>query len=181
MRLRPGLPLLALLLALPAAAQAPYAGTQTRPIKALSAEHIADLRAGRGMGLALAAELNGWPGPMHVLELADRLGLDAPQRTRMETLMASMRTDAIVLGESVIAAEGSLDRLFAERRATPEAVTAATASAGQAQAALRALHLRAHLDAAAVLTPAQLERYAVLRGYREGDAAPQHSPSRHRH
>jgi hypothetical protein len=37
----------------------PYAGMQTRPIKALSDQQIADLRAGRGMGLALAAELNG--------------------------------------------------------------------------------------------------------------------------
>ena len=37
----------------------PYAGMQTRQIKALSAEQIADLKAGRGMGLAMAAELNG--------------------------------------------------------------------------------------------------------------------------
>ena len=34
----------------------PYAGLQARPIKALSAEQIADLKAGRGMSLALAAE-----------------------------------------------------------------------------------------------------------------------------
>ena len=49
---------------------APYAGYQQRPIKALSEQQIADLRAGRGMGLALAAELNGYPGPVHVLALA---------------------------------------------------------------------------------------------------------------
>ena len=52
----------------------PYAGLQARPVKALSDQQIADLRAGRGMGLALAAELNGYPGPMHVLELARRWG-----------------------------------------------------------------------------------------------------------
>jgi hypothetical protein len=45
-------------------AQSPYAGMQTRPIKALSAEQVADLKAGRGMGLAMAAELNGYPGPL---------------------------------------------------------------------------------------------------------------------
>ncbi len=49
-----------------AAAQSPYAGMQARPIKALSAEQIADLKAGRGLSLALAAELNGYPGPRHV-------------------------------------------------------------------------------------------------------------------
>ncbi len=56
-------------------AQTPYAGMQTRPIKALSEQQMADLSAGRGMGLALAAELNGYPGPVHVLELADKLNL----------------------------------------------------------------------------------------------------------
>jgi len=53
----------------------PYEGMQARPIKALSAEQIADLRAGRGMSLALAAELNGYPGPRHILELGEQLGL----------------------------------------------------------------------------------------------------------
>ena len=62
-------------------AQTPYAGMQARPIKALSDQQIADLKAGRGMGLALAAELNGYPGPLHVLELADKLDLSAEQRT----------------------------------------------------------------------------------------------------
>ena len=46
-----------------ASAQAPqhYAGLQERPIRALSEQQIADLKAGRGIGLALAAELNGYP------------------------------------------------------------------------------------------------------------------------
>jgi hypothetical protein len=58
-------------------ARQPYAGLEARSIKTLSDQQIGDLRAGRGMGLALAAELNGYPGPMHVLELADALGLSA--------------------------------------------------------------------------------------------------------
>jgi len=66
------------------------AGMQTRPIKALSEQQVADLGAGRGMGLALAAELNGYPGPSHVLELADRLELSADQRARVQTLFDSM-------------------------------------------------------------------------------------------
>src|SRR5215211_9358946 len=64
---------------------ASYAGLQQRAVKALSAEQIADLRAGRGMSLALAAGLNGYPGPAHVLEQADALALTAQQRERTRT------------------------------------------------------------------------------------------------
>lgn len=39
----------------------PYSGIEQRAIKSLSDEQISDLRAGRGMGFALAAELNGYP------------------------------------------------------------------------------------------------------------------------
>ena len=63
---------------------APYAGMQNRDVKALTEQQVADLRAGRGMGMALPAELNGYPGPMHVLELADRLSFSADQRERVQ-------------------------------------------------------------------------------------------------
>src|SRR5262245_36186825 len=72
-------------------AATPYAGLQDRQIKALSDQQIADLRAGRGMGLALAAELNGYPGPLHVLELADALQLSEPQRTETKRLFEAMK------------------------------------------------------------------------------------------
>ena len=66
--MKPRTPFLALaisLIALPApAADLPYAGQQTRAIKALSDDDIAALRAGEGMGMAKAAELNGYPGPV---------------------------------------------------------------------------------------------------------------------
>ena len=50
-----------------------YAGQQSREIKALSDQEVKDLQAGAGMGMAKAAELNRYPGPMHALELADQL------------------------------------------------------------------------------------------------------------
>jgi hypothetical protein len=84
------------LLAVPAVAQqhqhghGPYAGMQQRAVKALSEQQIADLRAGKGMGLALAAELNGYPGPMHVVELGDKLNLTSQQRQRVQQLYAAM-------------------------------------------------------------------------------------------
>src|SRR6266852_1428988 len=85
-----------------AQAQQPYAGLEARSIKALSEQQIADLRAGRGMGLALAAELNGYPGPMHVLELADKLELTADQRSSVKALFDSMKAEAIPIGEQMI-------------------------------------------------------------------------------
>ena len=66
--------------------QQPYAGLQNRSIKTLSDQQIADLNAGRGMGLALAAELNGYPGPVHAIELADQLHLSPEQVTKLKAL-----------------------------------------------------------------------------------------------
>ena len=93
----------------------PYKGLQQRAVKALSEQQVADLRAGRGMGLALAAELNGYPGPMHVLELADQLALSGELRRRTQELYDAMKAEAVPMGETLIANEAALDRAFAER------------------------------------------------------------------
>jgi Spy/CpxP family protein refolding chaperone len=146
-------------------AQTPYAGMQTRPIKALSEQQVADLRAGRGMGLALAAELNGYPGPAHVLELADQLDLSADQRAGVTRLFDSMKAEAVPLGSKLIEQEADLDRQFASRTVTPESLKASTAAVAMTQGALRETHLRYHLSTVAILTPGQMQRYAELRGY----------------
>lgn len=143
----------------------PYAGMEAREIKTLSPQEIADLRAGRGMGLALPAELNRYPGPMHVLELAEPLRLSPEQRRRMEALFEAMRAETRPIGEEVIAAEGALERLFATTRATPASVTEASGAVGAARASLRAAHLRYHLQAREALTAEQISRYGELRGY----------------
>jgi Spy/CpxP family protein refolding chaperone len=158
-----------LLWASSAAAQTPYAGLQTRPIKALSDQQIDDLRNGRGMGLALAAELNGYPGPMHVLELADNLALTPEQRARMTTIYEAMKAEAVPLGERLIVEEGNLDRLFADRTVTAANLSAATAAIGRIQAALRLAHLKYHLATIEVLEPLQIRRYSELRGYGRRD------------
>jgi Spy/CpxP family protein refolding chaperone len=163
--------LIALVLAAtPAAADnahqhSPYAGNEARDIKALSPEEIADLNAGRGMGLALAAELNGYPGPRHVLDLAQELNLTAEQQRRTGELFESMRQETSALGGQLIEAERTLDRLFADKLATPDSVAAATAHAGAIGAQLRAAHLRYHLAMMDVLTAEQVAAYNHLRGY----------------
>jgi hypothetical protein len=156
----------------------PYAGFEQRPIKALSGQQVDDLRAGRGMGLALAAELNGYPGPSHVLELADRIDLSPDQRTRVQQLFDAMKQETIPLGIKLIEQEKELDHLFAARVATPETLNATIAAISMVQAQLRESHLKYHLSTAALLTQVQIQKYVELRGYRQPNSATDHQ---HRH
>jgi hypothetical protein len=162
------------LLAIPAAAdEAPYRGWQGRQIKALSAGQIEDLRAGRGMGMALSAELNGYPGPRHVLDLASELDLSAAQRAEVQRLFDTMQAQAIVLGQQVIESEAALDQMFAEQAASDEVVQVAAVELGRLQGELRGHHLRYHLATRDLLSPHQVMRYQQLRGY-QGEGASGH-------
>jgi Spy/CpxP family protein refolding chaperone len=177
------LALLAALALAPYAASAqtpqPYAGLETRPVKALSDEQVADLKAGRGMGLALVAELNGYPGPLHALDLARSLELSETQRAKMQELFAAMKAETIPLGEKLIAQEMDLDRQFAAKTITEEGLANAVQAIGATQAALRTAHLKYHLVASQVLTPHQNQRYAELRGYAGAQGPHRHGGHRH--
>ncbi len=157
----------------------PYAELRTRAVKALSEQQMADLRAGRGMGLALPAELNGYPGPMHVLEHAGSLGLTPAQRERTRALFDAMKAEAVPLGERLIQQEAELDRLFATKTVQPANLEAATSAVGATQGALRAAHLRYHLAMVEVLAPEQVRRYGELRGYGAGQARGGHGGGGH--
>lgn len=155
---------------------APYAGQHSRPIKALSATDVTDLLEGKGMGLAKAAELNGYAGPRHVLELAAEIGLTPEQRAATQSLFRSMQSEARALGQRIVEQEQSLDELFARRAVSEESLNDALHEIGSLQAQLRATHLKAHLAQAAILTAHQSALYNELRGY--GAA---HSGSREHH
>lgn len=155
----------------------PYAGFQARPVKALPDQQIDDLKAGRGMGLALAAELNGYPGPVHVLELATPLGLSDDQRAKVTALFDAMKQEAVALGERLIAAESALDRQFADKTITASSLGEATRDIASLQGELRLAHLKYHLATLELLTPEQAARYSTLRGYGGGG---EHTPGHHR-
>ena len=160
----------------------PYAGEQARDIKSLSAQEAADLAAGQGMGLAKAAELNGYPGPAHVLEHADALGLTAQQRGATQALMSAHKSRARVLGLELIAAERALDDAFRTRRIDDAALARLTSDIGRLQAQLREEHLRTHLAQTALLDARQVERYPVLRGYVSAGTGPRTgTPPVHQH
>jgi len=147
----------------------PYAGQEKRAIKSLSQQEVDALLAGHGASFAKAAELNGYPGPAHVMELARQLRLDQAQQEASGALMAAHKTRAQELGRALVASEKELDRLFAHKSADVEAVDRATQRVGLLQGQLRAEHLKMHLAQTALLTAEQIGLYAVLRGYAVAD------------
>jgi Spy/CpxP family protein refolding chaperone len=132
---------------------------------------------GEGMGLAKAAELNHYPGPRHVLDIADKLGLSSDQITATRALFNDVHTKAQALGKQLLAGEDELDALFREQHADAEKVRQLTAKIADLQGQLRALHLTAHVRERALLSPEQVTTYDALRAYVPGGSPaspPQH-------
>ena len=143
----------------------PYAGQDTRPVKSLSPEDVAELKRGGGWGLAKAAELNGLPGPLHLLELKDEIPLTPEQVEDVSVIFERMREAAIAEGARFLAAEQALEEAFHAGAITEESLEAMLAEIGRSRARLRFIHLSAHLGTPELLTQAQIARYAALRGY----------------
>lgn len=154
--------------------QSDYAGQERREIKSLSPEDVEALLEGQGMGLAKVAELNSYPGPRHVLDLAAQLELTDAQRAQAQSIFERMRAKAVSLGERIVESERALDDAFARGEIDADKLREATRQLGLLQGELRAAHLQAHLDMKSVLTPAQVAKYDELRGYasRDGSSAP---------
>ncbi len=126
---------------------------------------MAGLQSGAGMGYAKAAELNGHPGPLHVLELASELQLTEEQRSATRRLMDQHKARARELGAELVAAERLLDTTFASKNADTQTIDELTRRIGLLQARLRTEHLQTHLTQTGLLTPTQTAGYQRLRGY----------------
>ena len=143
------------------------AGQQARAIKSLSRSDVAELRSGSGWGLAKAAELNGLPGPVHLLELREEISLRPDQVEAIERVYRQMHTAAVAEGERLIELESGLDALFRNGTVTVDSLRSSLQQIEASRAQLRYIHLSAHLETPRLLTQAQIERYNVLRGYRD--------------
>lgn len=141
------------------AATPPASATST-----LSADAVGQLLNGDGMGLAKPAELHGYPGPKHVLELRTDLALTADQAQKVEAIRQQMLDEARTLGRSIVDAERALDEAFISGRITDADLAARTAAIAGLQGRLRRAHLQAHLTTKPILTPAQVKKYGELRG-----------------
>ena len=155
------------------AQEVPHGGQDGREIASLSAEDVAALEAGEGWGLARSAELNGHPGPAHLLEHAEALALSGDQRRAVQASFDAMNAESRTLGGALIAAEARLDAAFEAGGLDEARLEMLVGEAEEARGRLRARHLTAHLEVTPLLSPHQIATYARLRGY---DAA---APSGH--
>jgi hypothetical protein len=172
------------------AIHSPYAGQETRDIKALSPSEIEGLRAGAGTpfgGMAKPAELNGFPGPRHLLDAvtAGQISISATQKQQIETLYEQMRTDAIKLGTQILAVETALDQKFVNEDITRELLAEDVTKSAALYGQLRLVHLQAHLTMVEILSSQQVEQYNALRGYSSSDPCqqvpPGHDPKMWKH
>jgi len=149
--------------------QSKYVGQEKREIKSLSESDIEELKNGRGWGLAKAAELNGVPGPAHLLEMKDEINLSTKQVRAIEDLFSKMKQEAIPLGLELIELERELNNHFANRTITYELLSVLIERVAQVQKKLRYVHLATHLKTPKILTPEQISLYNRLRGYSSND------------
>jgi hypothetical protein len=138
---------------------------QSRTIKSLSESDVKELRRGGGWGLAMAAELNGMPGPAHLLELKDQIPLTPDQVGKTQALFDDMRKAAIPAGERLIAAEAALEAAFADGAVNEASLRRLLIEAESARTELRFIHLSQHYKTVQFLKPEQIKKYNILRGY----------------
>ena len=146
-----------------------YIGQEKRDIKSLSNEDIKELKAGAGWGLAKAAELNGLPGPKHILEMKQEIELTAKQEEMIITLYNKMNKEAVRLGNKLIEYEEELNNRFAERDIDEKILEELLRKISETYKSLRFTHLSAHLQTPGILSATQIEKYNKLRGYSSDD------------
>ena len=156
------------------AIHSPYAGQELRGIKALSQEDIEGLVAGTGTpfgGMAKPAELNGYPGPRHVLDAveAGEFELTSGQQKQIEVLYEEMRLEAIELGQKIIDIEKTIDDAFVNGTITDQVLQEKVLESADLYGRLRIVHLKYHLSMVDILTPQQVAQYNDIRGYTSGD------------
>ena len=156
----------------------PYAGEQERVIKSLSVEDVDDLLNGRGWGLAKPAELNGVPGPAHLLEMQSEIALSGAQISAIQAIWSRMNQKARELGEHYVTLEKELNERFATGQVNSAQLQALLVEIGAVQTELRYTYLGAHLEARPILKPAQVLLYNQLRGYSNDDPC-QNIPAGH--
>jgi hypothetical protein len=158
-----------LLLALPVAAQHEQHMKSPAATQQTMAQHHAFLEAereaierGEGFGMALAADINGYPGPKHVLDLKKELKLTPSQEAAMQTLMSQMKEKALAKGKDVLLAEKRLEEMFAQGKSEDES-REETYRVASLRAELRWVHLATHLAAKKILTAQQIAAYQQMR------------------
>ncbi|MEK6754991.1 MAG: hypothetical protein AABZ02_02450 [Bacteroidota bacterium] len=98
------------------------------------------LLKGLGMGLASYAEENGYPGPKHVLELKDELGLTQDQLKKTEALQKMVAISAAAKGQQIVQAEEELNELFEAGTINGKVLRSKLGQIGNLRADLQFIH-----------------------------------------
>ena len=154
--------------------ESPYAGQENRQIKALSQEEVEGYLTGKGLGYAKAAELNHYPGPRHVLDMADKLELSEDQAKKSQAIFDKMKLQAQTYGTQLVDKERELDTSFSNASIQNQKLERLLSEIGALQSKIRYIHLAAHLEEKALLTEHQIHRYEQLRGYVDGTSTTHH-------
>jgi hypothetical protein len=147
-----------------AAAHAAEAAREGTGIPALSETQATSYLEGNAMWQASVAELNHYPSPSRVLELAEPLGLTVIQRWSTTNLHEEARREAIRLGEELVALEHKLNRIFVWNQASPDNIEKIVLDIGTLRTQIRLTHLVASIRQKALLTEEQVRHYDELRG-----------------
>ena len=147
------------------AQESPYSGEESRQVKSLSESDIKAYLNGSGLGYAKAAELNHYPGPSHVLELAVQIDLSEQQHSETEALFTRMQEQASDLGRRYVDKEAELDEAFSSGTIASAKLRSLLEEIAGIESAIRFVHLNAHLEQSRILTADQARLYDQLRGY----------------
>ncbi len=115
--------------------------------------------------MAKAAELNGVPGPAHLLELKDDIPLTAAQAAQITAIYEDMKSKAIEEGEKLILLEQALELHFQNGTITDTVLRSSLDATSESRRNLRYIHLATHLKMPEILSKSQIRKYNDLRGY----------------
>jgi hypothetical protein len=98
--------------------RSPYAEQLDSPVRGLSSEEVNNLLNGKGAGYARMAELNGYPGLRHVLDLSSHLNLSSQQEKEIQAAFNLMQSQAKRIGKTIVSKEQELSESFASGKIT---------------------------------------------------------------
>ena len=145
--------------------RSPYVEQLDSPVRGLSESEVDNLLNGQGAGYARMAELNGYPGPLHVLDLRSPLNLSAQQTKEIQAVFEQMQSRAKSLGQTIVTKEQKLSDAFASDSITNAELEKQTIELAQLYGQLRKTHLQAHLQINPLLSAEQIQKYNEIRGY----------------
>ena len=134
-------------------------------IRGLDQKTIEGFLTGKGLGQALPAELNGYPGPRHVIDMAEELELTDEQLATIQALFDHMVSNVVPFGEQYLEEYANLESAFRKGTISKEYLQSQLEKISAIEVQLRYSHLSTHLATIDILNEKQVMQYNMMRGY----------------